>query len=117
MPAPQHSRNGADAISEQTEPEAGRRFRRAILPRAADMSAFPHGTRHEHVLLGDFGIAKAVAESTSLTETSALVTTVRYAAPEVLSGFPAGPAADQHSLGCTLFHLLTGRPPFDADNG
>ncbi|WP_280415681.1 serine/threonine-protein kinase [Nocardia carnea] len=87
-----------------------------ILLRAADISAFPHGTLQEHVLLGDFGIAKAVAESTALTETGALVATVRYAAPEVLSGVPAGPASDQYSLACTLFHLLTGRPPFDADN-
>ncbi|MFD3507991.1 protein kinase [Nocardia sp. NPDC058666] len=74
------------------------------------------GVGGERVLLTDFGIAKAVDEGTALTQTGALVATLRYAAPEQLDGRGAGTASDQYSLGCTLFHLLAGRPPFTATN-
>ncbi|MCA2207374.1 serine/threonine-protein kinase [Nocardia rosealba] len=68
----------------------------------------------QQVLLTDFGIAKAVDEATALTQTGAVVATLRYAAPEHLDGRAAGPRADQYSLACTLFHLLTGQPPYTA---
>ncbi|MBC7301871.1 MAG: serine/threonine protein kinase, partial [Nocardia sp.] len=72
------------------------------------------GGGDERVLLTDFGIAKAIDEGTALTRTGSLVATLRYAAPEQLDGRGAGPRSDQYSLACTLFHLLTGRPPFTA---
>ncbi|MGY0498880.1 serine/threonine-protein kinase [Nocardia sp. FBN12] len=70
----------------------------------------------QRVLLTDFGIAKAIDESTALTETGTLVATLRYAAPEQLDGRTAGPRSDQYSLACTLFHLLAGQPPYTATN-
>ncbi|OBJ70189.1 serine/threonine-protein kinase PknH/PknJ [Mycobacterium sp. 1274756.6] len=70
----------------------------------------------ERVLLGDFGIARAL-DDTSLTATGSMVATVAYAAPEVLSGRPVDGRADLYSLGCTLFRMLTGRTPFADAHG
>lgn len=63
------------------------------------------------VYLADFGIAKAVGQSQSLTATSAFLGSLSYCAPEQIAG-EAGPATDQYSLAASLFHLLTGRPVF-----
>jgi serine/threonine-protein kinase len=70
----------------------------------------------ERVLLGDFGIARAL-DDVSLTVTGSVMATVAYAAPEVLSGLPFDGRADVYSLGCTLFRLLTGKTPFSSANG
>lgn len=65
----------------------------------------------ERVLLGDFGIARAFDDA-SLTGTGQLMATVAYASPEAISGNPVDRRADQYSLGCSLFRLLTGKTPF-----
>jgi serine/threonine protein kinase len=65
----------------------------------------------ERVLLGDFGIARALGD-VGLTVTGSVMATLSYAAPEVLSGLPFDGRADLYSLGCTLFRLLTGKAPF-----
>jgi serine/threonine protein kinase len=70
----------------------------------------------ERVLLGDFGIARAL-DDVGLTATGAVMATIAYAAPEVLSGMPFDGRADIYSLGCTLFRLLTGKTPFSGVNG
>jgi serine/threonine-protein kinase len=70
----------------------------------------------EQVLLGDFGIARAL-DDVGLTATNSVMATVAYAAPEVLSGLRFDGRADIYSLGCTLFRLLTGKTPFSAANG
>ena len=70
----------------------------------------------ERVLLGDFGIARAL-DDVGLTATGAVMATIAYAAPEVLSGMPFDGRADIYSLGCTLFRLLTGKTPFSGNNG
>ncbi|HZU46853.1 MAG TPA: serine/threonine-protein kinase PknH/PknJ [Mycobacterium sp.] len=70
----------------------------------------------ERVLLGDFGIARAL-DDVGLTVTGSVMATVAYAAPEVLAGLPFDGRADLYSLGCTLFRLLTGKTPFSAANG
>ena len=41
--------------------------------------------------------------------------TVGFAAPEVVRGEPAGPASDLYGLGCTLYALIAGHPPFAGD--
>ena len=71
---------------------------------------------HEQVLLGDFGIARAL-DDVGLTATNSVMATVAYAAPEVLSGLQFDGRADIYSLGCTLFRLLTGKTPFSGANG
>ncbi|WP_446224391.1 protein kinase domain-containing protein [Nocardia sp. IBHARD005] len=66
----------------------------------------------ERVLLTDFGIAKALDDTVHLTTAGMMVATIRYAAPEQIEGRTIDHRADQYSLGCTLFHLLTGSPPY-----
>ncbi|MFF0161753.1 serine/threonine-protein kinase [Streptomyces sp. NPDC005263] len=67
--------------------------------------------------IGDFGIARFMDDpSGALTATGQIVGTSLYLAPERALGRPAGPACDMYALGCVLYQLLTGRPPFHADS-
>src|SRR6476469_4819606 len=59
-------------------------------------------------MLADFGIARRVDDSSSLTQTNMTVGTVAYAAPEQLLGMTLDGRADQYSLAATAFELLTG---------
>jgi serine/threonine-protein kinase len=59
-------------------------------------------------MLADFGIARRVDDSSSLTQTNMAVGTVAYAAPEQLMGMTLDGRADQYSLAATAFELLTG---------
>ncbi|SIH37034.1 serine/threonine-protein kinase pknF [Mycobacteroides abscessus subsp. abscessus] len=65
-----------------------------------------------HILLTDFGIARLSQEASELTATGATVGTLSYASPEQLCAQPLDTRSDQYSLACTVFRLLTGRPPF-----
>jgi hypothetical protein len=64
--------------------------------------------------LMDFGLASRRDEASKLTNDGAVLGTPSYMAPEQAAGRSgeAGPAADQYSLGCVLFELLTGDTPF-----
>lgn len=71
------------------------------------------------VKLTDFGLARHVnqAASLDLTRTGAFLGTPYYISPEQCTDkAKITPAADVYSLGATLFELLTGRPPFKADD-
>jgi len=64
------------------------------------------------LLLADFGVAKTLESAqTGLTRTGAQPGTQRYAAPELLRGDPATPAADWYALGVVLFRALTSSFP------
>ena len=67
-----------------------------------------------HVLVADFGIAKALSEAggAKLTETGMAVGTPYYMSPEQAMGSDIDARADQYSLGCVLYELLAGQPPF-----
>ena len=75
---------------------------------------------HEgHALVADFGIARAVtaAGGDKLTETGMAVGTPHYMSPEQgLGGERVDGRADQYSLGCMLYEMLVGEPPFKGPN-
>jgi serine/threonine-protein kinase len=69
---------------------------------------------HTHAAIADFGIARALvgAESAAIT-TGASVGTPTYMSPEQADGDPAlDHRADIYSLGCVLYEMLAGRPPY-----
>ncbi len=63
----------------------------------------------------DFGIAR-LDGSAGRTRTQAVLGTAAYLSPEQAAGLRAGPQADLYGLGCVLFEMLTGTPPFTADS-
>jgi hypothetical protein len=63
----------------------------------------------------DFGIARAAADDT-LTQTGAVLGTAAYLSPEQARGDPVDARSDIYSLGCVLYEMLTGRPPFTGDS-
>ncbi|MFD5066409.1 serine/threonine-protein kinase [Streptomyces sp. NPDC058369] len=68
------------------------------------------------VKIGDFGIAQFVDDpSAALTTTGHIVGTSLYLAPERALGRTADAASDMYSLGCVIYQLLLGQPPFRSD--
>ena len=65
----------------------------------------------------DFGIARAVSDSSStVAETTNIIGTASYFSPEMAKGDPVDARADIYSAGIVLYELLTGRPPFRGEN-
>lgn len=67
----------------------------------------------EHVLLSDFGLARAVDDA-SLTKTGIVAGTPHYMSPEQALGESIDHRSDLFSLGSVLYFMLAGRPPFRA---
>ena len=66
------------------------------------------------VVLGDFGIAKALAGNTAVTAltNATAIGTPCYMSPEQARGFKIDPRSDQYGLGTVLYECLTGHPPY-----
>lgn len=71
-------------------------------------------TKDRIVKVMDFGIAKMA--SSSKTQTNMVLGTPTYMSPEQIAGKKVDGRSDIFSLGIVLFELLTGQPPFTADN-
>ncbi|MEP7111813.1 MAG: serine/threonine-protein kinase [Ilumatobacteraceae bacterium] len=74
----------------------------------------PHNifrSRYGDPALGDFGISTVIGER---TQSGPGGLSIAYAAPELLEEDVIGPATDVYALAATLYHLASGRPPFDA---
>jgi serine/threonine-protein kinase len=69
----------------------------------------------EVVKLADFGIARALGQS-SITQVGSVLGTAAYLAPEQARGEEAGPRADIYSLGVVAYQLLSGRLPYEASS-
>jgi eukaryotic-like serine/threonine-protein kinase len=65
----------------------------------------------------DFGIARAVSDSAAtMTSTAAVIGTAQYLSPEQARGEGVDARSDVYSVGCMLFELITGAPPFTGDS-
>jgi len=101
-----------------------------LIARAAEALDYAHSQRVVHrdvkpanimydaatdrLKITDFGIARLT--DTSRTKTGVILGTPSYMSPEQLSASGVSGQSDLYSLGVTLYHLLTGAPPFRADS-
>ncbi len=83
-------------------------FHRDVKP--GNVFLLRRGTDPDFVKLLDFGIARFERES-RITDQGTLMGTPEYMAPELMQG-KVGALTDLYALGCVLFEMLTGRPPF-----
>jgi serine/threonine protein kinase len=105
----------ADAVSIARDVASG-------LQHAHDHGIVHRDIKPESVILAerravivDFGLARIIndAGSPRLTESGIAVGTPQYLSPEQAAAEKSiGPAADQYALGCILFEMLAGEPPF-----
>jgi serine/threonine-protein kinase len=75
-------------------------------------------TREGDVKVADFGIARAISDSSdqNLTKTGSVMGTATYFSPEQARGANVDPRSDVYSLGCVLYEMVIGRPPFSGEN-
>jgi serine/threonine protein kinase len=69
----------------------------------------------EHAYLTDFGLTKQAGTESGLTRVGSFMGTPAYMAPEQIEGQDVDGRADQYSLACMAFELLTGAVPFRRD--
>jgi serine/threonine-protein kinase len=117
----------ADVIRDEGALQPGRAATIAVDVCRALASAHERGLVHRDVKPGnvllasdggvkvtDFGIAR-VASGEPLTVTGSVMGTASYLSPEQVRGGEIDARSDVYSLGCVLYEMLTGRPPFDGE--
>jgi serine/threonine protein kinase len=68
------------------------------------------------VKVADFGIARVIAGAETIAQTAAVLGTAAYLSPEQAQGQPVDQRSDLYSLGCVLYEMVAGRPPFTGDS-
>jgi tRNA A-37 threonylcarbamoyl transferase component Bud32 len=73
--------------------------------------------RQGEIKVMDFGIARATSDAqATMTQTAQVHSTQQYTSPEQTLGERVDARSDLYSVGCLLYELLTGRPPFTGDS-
>ena len=85
---------------------------RDVKPANMLLDASGVGERPDHVYLSDFGLSKASLSVSGLTGSGQFLGTLDYISPEQIEGRPVDGRADEYSLACAAFELLSGVPPF-----
>lgn len=115
LPAPEATRLVLQVLEGLKEAHRKGLVHRDLKPSNLFVTRAPDGTLGLKIL--DFGIVKELAATDgdlSQTSPKALVGSPRYMAPEQLKpGAPVDARTDIWGLGCCLFQMLTGKPPFD----
>ena len=74
-------------------------------------------TKNGAIKVMDFGIARAMSDSgNTLTASQTVMGTAQYLSPEQARGAEADTRSDIYSLGCLLYEMLTGKPPFTGES-
>ncbi len=73
-------------------------------------------SKHGTVVLTDFGIARDLHVDSQMTQIGSTVGTPKYMSPEQARGERVDGRADLYSLGVMLYEMMTGRPPFTAQD-
>jgi predicted Ser/Thr protein kinase len=70
----------------------------------------------DHVYLADFGLSRRADDRDPGAAAGGSLGTIDYLAPEQVENAAVDASADVYSLGCVLYEMLTGRPPFRSDS-
>ncbi|MGW4714998.1 serine/threonine-protein kinase [Nocardia sp. NPDC004260] len=108
-------RIAADTAAALDFPHANQVLHRDVKPANILLAKAPIG-QPERVLLTDFGIAGIRGAESTIGSSGTITATLAFGAPEQLIGRPLDDRADQYSLACTLFWMLTGAPPYPGAN-
>ena len=81
----------------------------------ADVTPMNVLVANDRAKLIDFGLAQ-MRDQRPTANAESITGTPSYVSPEQLQGHSAVEASDQYAVGCVLFEMLAGRPPFDGDN-
>ncbi|EFR41967.1 kinase domain protein [Selenomonas sp. oral taxon 137 str. F0430] len=108
LPVPEALRIAGQIASALAQAHADQLVHCDIKPH--NILVMPDGT----VKVADFGIARAVTEST-MTYNDSVMGSVHYFSPEQASGTTITPKSDVYSLGIVLYEMLTGHVPFDGN--
>ncbi|MCE9629261.1 MAG: serine/threonine protein kinase [Planctomycetia bacterium] len=92
----------------------------SALARSAEQGIVHRDIKPENLLLtpagevkvADFGLARVLSENLDLTQDGMTLGTPLYMSPEQGEGSAVDSRSDLYSLGATVYHLLTGRPPY-----